>query len=448
MAGPPALPIYESLLIEALKALGIDSGTVSVPPPAGAAVLQDDSKSWPVDVHRGRLVKIIRGAGAGQLRVILGNSDRLLTLNQPWTVPPNQASVYVIVGMDIAQTLRDVFGGGSDISAANPLEVHDPKVGSLISYEGTTTADGAPDGSTLICTDLTTKPDYDGHWVVITSGAYSGQARDITGATTGGTVAVSEAFDGQVVSGTKFVILAMKALPAEVAAIEAKLDHAEHGLAALKALVDAVESKLDDGTTGLAALRVLLDAITAYVDDLETRLSATRAGYLDELGPANIPADIDELKTSKGRQLFSMDFWSTPQEEVQLTNVAGDKSLPDVAVADLPAGAVVVRAIAMFKFRMIENTNAAANKLNGAQEIQVRLSPAGAWTDAINFVDDQFGIAGTTREGGDVCIGAIDVAAVVNANATYNFQWDDAVADLANLQFNDIQVGLRIWYSV
>ncbi|GAI82362.1 unnamed protein product, partial [marine sediment metagenome] len=48
----------------------------------------------------------------------------------------------------LKRILRAVFGGGADISAANPLEVHDPKVGSLISFEGTTTSDGAPAGAT------------------------------------------------------------------------------------------------------------------------------------------------------------------------------------------------------------------------------------------------------------------------------------------------------------
>lgn len=167
-----------------------------------------------------------------------------------------------------------------------------------------------------------------------------------------------------------------------------------------------------------------------------------------------IPARLAEIAAVKaqtdkiaGKMLFSMDFWSTPQEEVQLTNVAGDKSLPSVVIADLPATATIVRAIAMFKFRMIENTGA-ANKLAGAQEIQVNDSAATGWVDAINFVDDQFGIAATTREGGDVCIGAIDIANRVNGNDTYSFQWDEAVADLANLQFNDCACGLRIWYSV
>lgn len=148
------------------------------------------------------------------------------------------------------RALQKVLGKGANVSGDNPLEVHDPKVGSLISYEGTTTADGAGDGSTLIDSVLTTKPDYNGNLVIITSGAYAGQGRDINGATTGGTVTSASAFGGQILSGTSFVIVALRLTPAEVAAIEAKLDHAEHGLAALKALIDAVEAKVEAKVMG------------------------------------------------------------------------------------------------------------------------------------------------------------------------------------------------------
>jgi len=144
------------------------------------------------------------------------------------------------------------------------------------------------------------------------------------------------------------------------------------------------------------------------------------------------------------KQLFTMDFWSLPQEEVALTVAAGDKALPSVTVADLPGTATIVRAIAMFKFRMVENhTYAGVNSLDGAQEIQV----AGA-VDAINFVDTQFTLAQDTREGGDVIIGAINIAATVNANGAYAFHWDLAKALQTGINFNDIQMGLRILYSV
>ena len=273
----------------------------------------------------------------------------------------------------LKRVLQAVFGGGSDISADNPLEVHDPKVGSLISFEGTTTGDGAGDGSTLVCSDLTTKPDYDGHWVVVTSGDYAGQATDITGATTGGTVNVHENFDGQILEGTKFVILAMKALPAEVAAIEAKLD----------------------------------------------------------------------------KTLFCMDFWSAPLEGVTLTDIAApgtDVALPDVEV-DLPAGATVVRAVAMFKFRMLDNPGA-ANALQGDQYIGVQKGGAGGYANAIFLDDNMFGIAEATREGGDVVVGNLNVVAKVDGDATYNLQWTASLVDVANLKFCDVQTGIRVWYSV
>jgi len=152
------------------------------------------------------------------------------------------------------------------------------------------------------------------------------------------------------------------------------------------------------------------------------------------------------------RILCSMDFWSQPQEEVQLTDNAApgtDVALPDVTIADLPAGATVVRAIALFKFRMVENTNAAANALQGDQHIQVRDDTPGTWRDAISMMDNMFTLAaGPFREGGDVAVCDHDIAVEVDGNDTYNFQWAASLVDQANLQFNDVQVGLRIWYSV
>ena len=162
----------------------------------------------------------------------------------------------------------------------------------------------------------------------------------------------------------------------------------------------------------------------------------------------------DQKEFVSSKQLLSMDFWSDPQEEVQIPAVAGTLALPSVTVADLPAGITVARAVALLKCRAIENTNVAANKLDGAtvaatsQVIQVRDDTPGTWRDAINFVDDQFGIAASTREGGDVLIGSPDIAVEVDGNDTYNFQYLLAKADLAALNLNDVQVGLRIWYSI
>ncbi|MBA7697258.1 hypothetical protein ES703_105921 [subsurface metagenome] len=179
--------------------------------------------------------------------------------------------------------------------------------------------------------------------------------------------------------------------------------------------------------------------------------------YLKQLVTELIVVDgiVDELKASKGRQLFSMDFWSVSQEEVQLSDTVGNKTFPTVTVEDLPTNAIIVRAIAMFKFRMIENVHATlANNLDGAtvantsQVIRVQESGNGTYVDAIDFVDNQFNVAAATREGGDVIIGTHDIAGTVDANDTYTFLWLQAMADEDHLNFNDVQVGLRIWYKV
>ncbi len=188
--------------------------------------------------------------------------------------------------------------------------------------------------------------------------------------------------------------------------------------------------------------------ILGEINTLLTRLSLARSGYLDELAPGNIPSDIDGLKTSRDRQVLSLDFWSLPQEEVSVPAVAEDLTLPDVVVNGIPAGATIVRAIAMSKFRIVENTNGTPNALSGNQVMQIRDDSPGAWVDAISFADNMFGLAASTREGGDVIIGAINVSGAVDGNDTYNFQWHDAVADLASINFNDVQVGLRIYFGV
>lgn len=110
----------------------------------------------------------------------------------------------------------------------------------------------------------------------------------------------------------------------------------------------------------------------------------------------------------------------------------------------------ITHVYAGFKFRMVENTNAAANKLDAAQYIQTNNAAEGL-DNAIALVDDQFGVAASSREGGDVVMGNIDLhssAHPIDAfNVTVTFQWTAADADQANLVFNDVQTFLVVkWY--
>lgn len=195
-----------------------------------------------------------------------------------------------------------------------------------------------------------------------------------------------------------------------------------------------------------------VQAITAYVTAtgaFTTGAFTAAVAVGDEVAIVHPSiAGILDLTTSSARQVFPMEFWSVPIVSISVTNGATDISLPDVTVADLPAGATIIRAIAMFKFRIVRETSAGANALSGAQEIQVRDDSPSAWIDAINFADNQFTLAASAEEGGDVFVGAIDISGTVDGNDTYNFQWDEAIADATGITFSEIQTGIKIWFTV
>jgi ABC-type transporter Mla subunit MlaD len=231
--------------------------------------------------------------------------------------------------------------------------------------------------------------------------------------------------------------------------LEAKLDDAGHGLAALKTLIDAIEGKLDDATFGLSALKDLIDAVEGKLD---ARLDATVSSRALEAGGnvAAILTDTSDMQPRVPRILCSMDFWGDIIEELQLTSaLQANLALAgaDVEIAGLPAGITLVRAVVMFMCRAIENTNQAANKLQGAQNIEVNFE-GGGFVDAINWADDLFAVALSTREMGTVMIGDNDVKATVTGDGTCTFRIDAARADQDNLNFNDFQIGIRVYFTV
>jgi hypothetical protein len=186
----------------------------------------------------------------------------------------------------------------------------------------------------------------------------------------------------------------------------------------------ACDASLDNAIGGAPTAGSVAERIKT-MDDAYT---ATRGAYLDKLA----------------NRLQTVTFFSPCQIEVVADTSHTDASLPTVTIPNWTG--TIVHVYAGFKFRMVENTNAAANKLSGAQEIQINKA-GGAWTDAINFVDDQFGLAASTREGGDCIIGYTDLVGTIDVfNTTAQFQWDEPLTDKDALHFNDVQTFVIIQY--
>jgi len=84
------------------------------------------------------------------------------------------------------------------------------------------TGDGNVGGTTIVCSEMASLPDFDGsqiHIVDPDSNACD-QTRDIEGATTAGTITVKNAFDCQITQDTAFIISGIRSTPVEVANLE------------------------------------------------------------------------------------------------------------------------------------------------------------------------------------------------------------------------------------
>ena len=221
---------------------------------------------------------------------------------------------------------------------------------------------------------------------------------------------------------------------------------------ALNAQINEVIGNKTDTTAGdsLVALAKLIKAKTDNLPvdpadesntqgDLDTILADTNELQTDWVNGGRLDLLIDAIKARTDNHEITKAFFGpcliAATADTTHTDIAlGSVTLPNIA-------GTITHVYAGIKFRMVENTNVAANKLNGAQEIQVDT------VDAINFVDHQFGVAASTREGGDCIIGAVDLVATVDVfNHAYAFVWDEPLTEVDSLVFNDVQPFLIVSY--
>jgi hypothetical protein len=141
-----------------------------------------------------------------------------------------------------------------------------------------------------------------------------------------------------------------------------------------------------------------------------------------------------------------MEFWSALDDIVTLTTATADVPLPNIVVADIPAGATITRVIGMIRMRALNNTSASVTAINGAGVIKIK-EAAGSYANLITIPDNILSTAASTKEGGLLLEGDIDASAEVDANDTYNLRFDGNIfVDGNNLELIDVAVGLKVYF--
>lgn len=177
--------------------------------------------------------------------------------------------------------------------------------------------------------------------------------------------------------------------------------------------IGTILSEIQNASYGLAALLSL-------VDDLETR----------------IPAEV----TQRAKSLFKVtEKFFSDSVRITVTGTAGTKTIKSgFSISLIPTG-VTIEYVHIYVFsQVIENTNAAANKVNGAQYIQIQKAVGGTWTNCVSILDDALRVPASTRDMGRLLGAPVDCKSEVTANGSYDLQWTNARADLDSMYFDDV----------
>lgn len=158
-------------------------------------------------------------------------------------------------------------------------------------------------------------------------------------------------------------------------------------------------------------------------------------------------AKQDTIIADVSRNVSMMEFWSAIDDIITLTTATSDVTLPNIVVADIPAGATITRVVGMIRMRALNNTNASVNAINGAGIVKIK-ETAGAYVNLITIGDNIWSVAASTKEGGMLLEGDIDASAEVDANDTYNLRFDGNIfVDGNNLELIDAAVGLKVYFT-
>lgn len=223
---------------------------------SGHTVTLDGGAVATADYYIGSRLEITEGTGAGQSRLIVGYSaSKVCTLDSEYTTNPDTNSLYEVVAADVHVSVSD-----SDLVE-----------GFVDTFTNSTTI-------TLDSVAVATTDFYKGELIIFTHGAGAGQAREITGYTSGRVVTMSPALVADVDNTTVYHIQAVVAIPEIVDEILAGGDIDGFTLEEAQKLLLAGLSKISGAATATNTFRAADDSkdrITATVDSNGNRSAVT-----------------------------------------------------------------------------------------------------------------------------------------------------------------------------
>lgn len=170
-------------------------------------------------------------------------------------------------------------------------------------------------------------------------------------------------------------------------------------------------------------------------------------GKREKLDLSSILEMLQQIKDMFTVPTSSIDLWSG-FDVIEIDTTESTKALPSITIAGVPEESTLIRAVAVIKFRTLSEWADHDAALREAQQIQARKAIDGFWVTGIELLNNQLRCPASAREFGDVLIGTQDIAGQVPPNGeVIEFQWLNARVWDGELHLEDLQMGVRIWFT-
>lgn len=141
----------------------------------------------------------------------------------------------------------------------------------------------------------------------------------------------------------------------------------------------------------------------------------------------------------------SMDFWGDVYNDVDIGTHSTELR---IAIGDIPNGAIIIRAIMMFKYVSKTDTSGNQNMVEDGK-IMSKEETAGSYVEAIVFEPGDISVEANAKEWGDVYVGNYNISGVgdnIIGNVDIVSVFDGMTLSDASIELYGVQMGIRVYF--
>lgn len=179
--------------------------------------------------------------------------------------------------------------------------------------------------------------------------------------------------------------------------------------------------------------RASASALATHDTDIKALIAA-----LNDLSLAEIEASTKLTLRATSPFVVREKFFADTTRITLNTGSSSEAIKTNFSITLIPSGVTLDYVHVLPFAQVVENTNAAANKTDGAQNIQIQKNSGGSWTNCVAVLDDALRVPAATRDMGRLIGAPVDCKGEVDSNTAYDLQWTNSLVDQDSIYLDEV----------